>query len=131
MTHTHYKASPEIVKTTFEKLVIVAMNNRRIEYLGGLESTAAKERTQPEEPQRAINLVSIPQNFLKKSNISYFPFPSLWNNFSQCKLYSSSHHHKPKSLRNFLTKMFLLKKSTQFYKNSPYILQSHTLIMKA
>ena len=77
MTHIHYKASPEIVKTTFEKLVIVAMNNRRIEYLGGLESTAANERTQPEEPQRAINLVSIPQNFLKREiSLTFLFLPS-------------------------------------------------------
>ena len=77
MTHIHYKASPEIVKTTFEKLVIVAMNNRCIEYLGGLESTAANERTQPEEPQRAINLVSIPQNFLKREiSLTFLFLPS-------------------------------------------------------
>ena len=53
------------------------MNNRRIEYLGGLESTAAKERIQPEEPQRAINLVSIPQNFLKREiSLTFLFLPS-------------------------------------------------------
>ena len=45
--------------------------------VGGLESTAAKERIQPEEPQRAINLVSIPQNFLKREiSLTFLFLPS-------------------------------------------------------
>ena len=97
ITHTHYIASPEIViLRNSKKLVIIAMIFRNTiniaeNRVGGLESTAEqkmkKQSSKWMKPQRAINF-SVHSTKLFKSP-TFFPAPPD-NNFSQCKLYSSS-----------------------------------------